>query len=186
VVFFALKISFSLRGGLLMDELVTVNQLLNIGNTITLNAEKNKEYNELIKEKVCDQYDIISIKKKLINLLDDFKSARYLYDFPVEESIKMTPPYELRESSHQRSGISQIEKAVERHLDKQIQTTEIYYSLIKVSNKLLGSEATYLTNTFFTHKSEEDIAELLNISKTYLQKIKKRWTDLKQYCEKDD
>ena len=84
-----------------------------------------------------------------------------------------------------------MEKAIERKVDKQLLMTDIYNSIIKVSYKLSNSEVIYLINTFLTHKSEESISEILGISKTYLQKIKKSclvkmWTDLQQYCETDD
>jgi hypothetical protein len=185
------KISFLLRGGFLMKELVTFNQLLNVSDAITLNAEKNESYNELLVERFCDNYDILLTKKKLLNLFDKFKSAKYLYNFPISDSIKMTPVYEMSESSHQRRNISQVENAVTRNLDKQILTTDIYYSILQVSEKLVSSEAIYFINTFLDHESEENIAEILNISKTYLQKIKKScivkmWVELGKYCNEDD
>lgn len=174
-----------------MDGIVTLNELINISDYIKSASETNEEYNELIDEKICDNYDITDIKNKLVELINKFKSARYLYEFPIGESIKVTPTYERDESFHQRNNVSQVEKAIERKVDKQLLTTDIYNSIIKVSYKLSNSEVIYLINTFLTHKSEEDIAELIGISKTYLQKIKKSclvkmWTDLKQYCETDD
>ena len=174
-----------------MDGIVTLNELINISDYIKSASSTNEEYNELIDEKICDQYDITDIKNKLVELINKFKSARYLYEFPIGESIKVTPTYERDESFHQRNNVSQVEKAIERKVDKQLLMTDIYNSIIKVSYKLSNSEVIYLINTFLTHKSEESISEILGISKTYLQKIKKSclvkmWTDLQQYCETDD
>ena len=174
-----------------MDHIVTLNELINISDYIKEVSDKNKQYNELIDEKICDRYDITDIKNQLIDLINRFKSARYLYEFPISNSIKITPTYERDESSHQRSNISKVEQAIEKQIDKQLLTTDIYNSIIKVSYKLIDAEVVYLINTFLTHKSEEDIAEIIGISKTYLQKIKKSclvkmWTDLRQYCEIDD
>lgn len=140
-----------------MNNVVTLNQLLNVGNAIQDNATKNEQYNELLDDYICKQYDIISNK----------------------------------ESFTQRSTTSQIENAVQRYIDKQMLTTDIYYSIMKVSYKLTNDEVVYLINTFLIHKSEEDIAEIIGISRTHLQKIKKScivkmWVDLKQYCEEND
>ena len=60
-----------------------------------------------------------------------------------------------------------------------------------LSLKLTSDEAIYLINTFLAHKSEDDIAEMIGVSKSYLQKIKKScivkmWIDLKKFCEEDD
>ncbi len=174
-----------------MDNIVTLNQLLNIGELISNNATANSKVNQLLDEYVCNQYDHSYIKQELLKLFATFKSARYLYDFPVEENIKMSPNYELREGFTQRSTTSQVENAITRYIDKQILTTDIYYSIIKASYKLTDAEVVYLQNTFLTHKSEEDISELVGISKTYLQKIKKScliklWVELEKYCIKDD
>lgn len=167
-----------------MNNVVTLNQLLNVGNAIQDNATKNEQYNELLDDYICKQYDIVSNKEKLEKLFSSFKSARYLYDFPLEESVSISPSYEYKESFTQRSTTSQIENAVQRYIDKQMLTTDIYYSIMKVSYKLTNDEVVYLINTFLIHKSEEDIAEIIGISRTHLQKIKKScivkmWVDLK-------
>lgn len=174
-----------------MEGIVTLNQLLDISNAITLNAQKHIEYNQLLDESICNSYDILENKKKLQELFAKFKSARYLYDFPIENNIRTTPVYEERIGFSQRTATSQVENAVVKHLDEMIYTTDIYNSLMKASYKLTGDEVIYLINTFLIHKSEDDIAELIGISKTYLQKIKKScivkmWVDLKKYCSEDD
>lgn len=173
-----------------MNNVVTLNQLLNVSSTIQDNASKNAEYNELLDNYVCMQYDILSDKEKLDKLFSSFKSARYLYDFPLEEQVSITPSYEYKESFTQRSITSQVENAVQRYVDMQILTTDIYYSIMKVSYKLTNDEVIYLINTFLAHKSEEDIAEIIGISRTYLQRIKKScivkmWVELKKYCEEE-
>ncbi len=173
------------------NNIVTLNQLLNVSETIKENADLNNKVNQLIEECLFNRYDTINIKDKLLKLFADFKSARYLYDFPVEENISISPTYEVHASSSQRSTASQVENAVSRYLDKKIYTTDVYNSLIKVSYKLTDDEAVYMTNTFFTHIAEERIAEIIGISKTYLQKIKKScliklWVELEKYCSEDD
>ncbi len=173
-----------------MDYIVTLEQLLNVGDTIVNNANSNSKINQLLDEYICNQYDCITIKSKLLKLFATFKSARYLYEFPEDDNIKITPTYELREGFTQRSTTSKIENAVSKYIDKQIFTTDIYLSIIKTSYKLTSAEVIYLNNTFLIHVSEERIAEIIGISKTYLQKIKKSclvklWVELEKYCQDD-
>lgn len=174
-----------------MDNIVTLNQLLNISDTITSNSKEHENYNQLLDECICDCYDVLENKKKLLSLFARFKSARYLYDFPVEDNIRISSNYEERIGFTQRQTTSQVENAISKYIDKQLLTTDIYNSIMKISYKLTGDEVIYLINTFLTHKSEDTISEIIGISKTYLQKIKKScivkmWADLWQYCEEDD
>lgn len=180
-----------MKGEYLMDYIVTLNELLNINNTIQDNALTKKGCNQLIDEVVCDRYDTLLQKKKLQVLFSKFKSARYLYDFPIEHNIKISSNAEVNLSQSQKNNKSLIENAIMHYVDKQILTTNVYNSIIKLSFKLTESEVIYLINTFLAHSSEEDIADLIGISKTYLQKIKKScivkmWVDLHQYCDEDD
>ena len=170
---------------------MTLNQLLDVGKTVTTNATIQNDCNQLIDEYICNKYKILDYKKILCELFSKFKSAKYLYNFPVEENIKTTPTYEKRLGFVQRSITSQVDCQVEQYIDKLLFTTEIYNTLIKVSYKLTIDEAIYLVNTFLSHKSEEDIAEIIGVSKTYLQKIKKScivkmWTDFSAFCEIDN
>jgi len=174
-----------------MFDIVTQSELLNISNSIEDNAKIYKDGNQILDEVICKQYDVIRIKEKLKKLFEDFKSAKYLYDFPLEERIKISADYEYKVGSSQRSNASKVENAVLRETDKLIYTTDVYNSIINLSYKLTGYEAIYLINTFLRHKSEEEIATIIEMSKTYLQKIKKScivkmWINLKQYCDEDD
>ena len=174
-----------------MDFIVTYEDLLNVSSSIIQNADKYCNTNQLLDDFICNQYNILENRKKLLTLFSKFNSAKYLYHFPPAENIKVSNNYDINESSFQRSAISQVENAVERYVDKQILTTKIYQSLLVVSSKLTNDEATYLINTFMAHKSEDDIADIIGISKTYLQKVKKScivkmWVELEQYCEKND
>lgn len=175
-----------------MNHIVTLDQLLNISKNISNNVEQNKIYNILLDENICNNYDIIEIKKKLQSLFTSFKSARYLYEFPVECSISISANYEEKLGSFtQRNNISKIEQAIQKYTDKQLHTTNVYNTIMILSLKLTGDESIYLINTFLAHKSEDDIAEMIGVSKSYLQKIKKScivkmWIDLKKYCEEDD
>ena len=169
--------------------IVTLNELVNIAETINDNVQKNYEKNQLLPDAFFDQYDILEEKRQLECLFSKFKASKYLYDFPAEDSISYNSSYELREGFTQKSTASKVENAVERYFDKKILTTDIYNSILKLSNKLTISESIYFINTFINHISEEKIADIIGISKTYLQKIKKSciikmWVDLQIYCDK--
>ena len=169
--------------------IVTLNELNNIVETINDIIQKNCEKNELLSETLFNQYDIIEEKEKLKFLFAKFNASKYLYDFPVEDSITYNSSYGLQERFTQRLTVSKVENAVERDLDKKILATDIYNKILKLSYKLTVSEGDYLINTFIHHISEEKIAEIIGISKTYLQKIKKSciikmWVDLQIYCDK--
>ena len=175
-----------------MNGIVTLDQLLNISKNISNYVEQNKVYNILLDENICNNYNIIEIKKKLQSLFTSFKSARYLYEFPVECSISISANYDEKLGGFtQRNNVSKIEQAIQKYTDKQLHTTNVYNTIMILSLKLTGDEAIYLINTFLAHKSEDDIAEIIGVSKSYLQKIKKScivkmWIDLKKYCEEDD
>ncbi len=171
-----------------MIEIVTFEQLLNIKEEIQENAHSNEQNNQLLNDSVCDNFNTIKYKKNLLSLFETFKNAKYLYSFP--NSYKITFNYNNTKVNSSRKS-SQVEKTIEKMIDKQLITTKIYYSIIALSYKLTGKETIYLINTFLDHKSEEEIAYLAGISKTYLQKIKKScivkmWTDLKEFCKEDN
>ena len=173
-----------------MEQIVTFEQLVNICDAIKENVKIKSNQNELLSEEILNYYDILNERKKLLKLFENFKSARYLYKFPISDTIRINPIYESKEICFQKSSKSQIENAVEKYVDKQILTTEIYNSILNVSNRLTNSECVYLINTFLQHRSEESIAEIIGISKTYLQRIKKScivkmWIELGKYCESD-
>ena len=131
-----------------MNGIVTLDQLLNISKSISNYVEQNKIYNILLDENICNNYDIIEIKKKLQSLFTSFKSARYLYEFPVECSISISANYEEKLGSFtQRNNVSKIEQAIQKYTDKQLHTTNIYNTIMILSLKLTGDEAIYLINT---------------------------------------
>ena len=66
-----------------MNGIVTLDQLLNISKNISNYVEQNKVYNILLDENICNNYNIIEIKKKLQSLFTSFKSARYLSEFSI-------------------------------------------------------------------------------------------------------
>lgn len=171
-----------------MKGIVTLEELLNVEETLN-NIVKDYDYkNDYIDEEICNQYNTLSIKASLTKLFNHFKSARYLYDFSIDEKINITSNYEIKVEQFQQSCKSADEYKVDNNIDKKILTTNIYYSLKSLCKNITGDEFIYLMGTFFKKQTEEDIADLIGISKTYLQKVKKScliksWTFLNKYCK---
>lgn len=170
------------------NSIVTLKELQDIEILISKNTDEHQKYNALIDDEVIKNYDVIAIKKELTKLFNIFKAAKYLYKFPVEENISINNHFNETGIFSKNKTTSYVEDTVAKYIDNQLYTTKLYHSIIDCSSKFTGDEAIYFLNTFINHISEEDIAEIIGISKTYLQKIKKSciikiWVDLKQYCK---
>lgn len=173
-----------------MNNTITLDKLLSIDSDLLDITRKYENQNYLLNDLDCSAYDLNKIKIQLKNLFLKFKNAKYLNKFPIENNVSLTPTYDVKISSSQRSTISQVDKAVMNYLDKQIWVSEVYDSLLILASKLTKSEAVYLIYTFLSYKSEEIIAEKLGICKTSLQRVKKSclvkmYVELENYIEND-
>lgn len=109
----------------------------------------------------------------------------------TEDYLKLTPNYSPRPEAFLRNiNESNVEKVIQKKYDKLIDATSMYYSIMKLGYKFTNSEKVYFINTFLRSKpmSEDKISDLLNISRTYLQKIKascivKSWIELEKYVK---
>ena len=169
-----------------MDSIVTLEQLLSLEDTLNSIVKEYDIRNDYIDEEICNQYDILEIKGSLSKILKRFKSARYLYDFSIDERISITPNYETKINQFQQTKDNINFIKVDNNIDARIETTNIYYALTMLCKNVTGDEFNYFMGTFFQRKSEDEIAYLIGISKTYLQKIKKSalvkaWTFLQKF-----
>lgn len=169
-------------------DIVTLDQILNISNTIRNIASKSN-VKVLLNDYDCRNYNIVECKKKLMFIFNDIRKAKYLYNFP-EESIRITSNITERGASFQKSASSPVEKIIDRYIDDLFRLTDLYNVIIKTSHKLTNDESVYLINTFLENSYEEEIAEIIGISKTSLQKIKKScivklWVGLRNFVEED-
>ena len=141
-----------------MNGIVTLDQLLNISKNISNYVEQNKVYNILLDENICNNYNIIEIKKKLQSLFTSFKSARYLYEFPVECSISISANYDEKLGGFtQRNNVSKIEQAIQKYTDKQLHTTNVYNTIMILSLKLTGDESILDLCQVFRHDFLKDV-----------------------------
>ena len=167
-----------------MNSILTLDKLLDLPKEILQTSEKYNEYSNLLGKNTYKQYDFIQIKKDVNEKFNRFKDAKYLYKFPIENLIKTTPLYELKENSHTKSVNSQVESIVTKQVDEQIWVERFYDILLSTSAKLTMEEAIYLVDSFFANKSLEVIAERLQVCMQTIQNIKKSclvkvWIELK-------
>lgn len=132
--------------------------------TQILNTQK--EYTNLLSEEIINTYYYSDLRKDLNKCFIRFNDLKYLCDFtPSSNSFnEKVKSYTINDT---------IGKFVEKRIDNNFWAYEFYNSVLTLSEKLTKTEVFYLTETFFTNNTEENISEKLNISRTHLQKIKK-------------
>lgn len=173
-----------------MTEIISLDKLFSMPNEILNITKKNENLNDLLAIQDYQNYDVIQIKQKLQLLFKKFQAAKYLNKFPIEAIKNSSFVYDVCNAQKQNTKTSHIENAVQNHTDKEIWVTLFYNNIMILANKLTKEEAVYFINTFLLHKTEEKIAESLEICKTSLQKIKKSclvkvWIELKDFLEEN-
>lgn len=173
-----------------MDLKLTLDMIYDLPSKVIDISEQNEEFVGMISEKICNEYDITDIKNKLSQMFSKFNGVKFYYNIPLTESIKLTNSLEIREGSSQRSTISKAEQAVTRKIDSMIWASQFYDSIISLSRGLTKNEAIYLSYGLIACKSNEYIAEILNVSTKTVQPIKKSclvktWVALETLYEED-
>lgn len=173
-----------------MDLNLTLNMIYELPMKVINISELNAEFVGMISESICNEYNITEIKTKLSRMFSKFNGVKFYYNVPLNESIKLTTSYDLKEGVSQRSVISKEELAVTKKIDSMIWASEFYESIINLSKGLTKSEAIYLSYGLIACKSNEYIAEILNVSTKTVQPIKKScliktWTALETLYEED-
>lgn len=172
-----------------MDLKLTLDMIYELPSKV-LNISGENEFVGMISEKSCNEYDLTDIKTKLTKMFSKFNGVKFYYNIPISESIKLTSTWEKREGSCQRSSLSKSEQAVMNKIDSMIWASEFYDSIISLSKGLTISEAKYLCYGLIACKSNEYIAEILEVSTKTIQPIKKSclvkaWLALETLYEED-
>lgn len=173
-----------------MDFTLNLNMILDLPNKIMNISAEYDEYSELLRKKVCESYDLKELRENVERKFNRFKDTKYLCKFPIEPTIKITPTYELKEEQKSNSPISKVEQTIMNQIDNQIWIQDFYNAMLTVAIKLTKQEATYLVDSFFKNKSEDFIAEKLQVCKMTLQNIKKSclikiWIEIRTLNEDD-
>lgn len=167
-----------------MNNALSFDKILDLPNEMLRTAEKYNDYAELLRKKVYQEYDSKTLKDDIMKKIDKYKDTKYLYNYSVESLIKITPKYELKESTTSNTSSSVVENIVTRSVDQHLWIECFYETMLVVAAKLTTQEAIYLVDSFFGNKSEDFIAEKLMVCKMTLQNIKKSclvktWIELK-------
>ncbi len=147
-------------------------------------SRKNENQNILLAADICIRYDVVAYRKKIMRLFRRLLEKRYL---SPEENIKVTSNYQ--ENSHRNTPIhSAVEISVDSYIDSMLYENDVCQTLLVLATKFTFEEGIYFVYTFSLRKSEDDISNILKMSRTTLQKIKKScivksWFELKKYCE---
>jgi len=181
-----------LEGGKnLMESELTLNMICDLPKSVISISKEHCDFVCQIPERVCNEHDIASIKPKLYRMFTKFNNVKFFYKVKSEDLVKVTPSYELREWSCQRSNISNQEIIVTRKVDNMIWAKKFYDTIITLSKGLTEREAIYLSYGIMGRKSNEFVAEILKIGTRSVQPIKKScivktWMALETLYEDDE
>ena len=169
-----------------MNDIITLNMLLELPNEILKKSAAYAEYTTLLRKEVFDKYDVKTLKKTINNQFNKLKDIKYSYNY-YEETLSTVNNsiYEIVVDKAKYQD-SKIEKLVNSTIDKQFWATKFYCTVLRIASKLTHKEAKYLVMTFFSELSEEEISTHLQISRNTLQNIKKSclvktWFELKNF-----
>ena len=137
---------------------------------IMLDKSKNVKYIQLLSENTIDDYYYSNLRKDLEVIFNKFKDSKYLIHYQHDYNLKSNP-FEVNRNTNRIND--KVGNYIEKKLDLSIWSKDLYNILINLSEELTIKETIYLTSTFFDNKTEEEIEELMDISRKMLYKIKK-------------
>ena len=137
---------------------------------IMLDKSKNVKYIQLLSENTIDDYYYSNLRKDLEVIFNKFKDSKYLILYQNDYNLKSNP-FEVNRNTNRIND--KVGNYIEKKLDLSIWSKDLYNILINLSEELTIKETIYLTSTFFDNKTEEEIEELMDISRKMLYKIKK-------------
>lgn len=137
---------------------------------IMLDKSKNVKYIQLLSENTIDDYYYSNLRKDLEVIFNKFKDSKYLIHYQNDYNLKSNPLEVNRNTNRINDKVGNY---IEKKLDLSIWSKDLYNILINLSEELTIKETIYLTSTFFDNKTEEEIEELMDISRKMLYKIKK-------------
>lgn len=154
----------------LVKENLTLEMLLELPDKI-INMSNNS-YISLLEKETYDYYYYSGLRNDLLKIFNRFNDIKYSLSYD-NHGFNVTGNYEFTENQKQLNNFDSVSNYVEKRLGLENYALKVYKKIINLSRKLTNSEAIYFVNTFFAKKSEEYTSERLEISRTYLQKIKK-------------
>lgn len=129
---------------------------------IMLDKSKNVKYIQLLSENTIDDYYYSNLRKDLEVIFNKFKDSKYLIHYQNDYNLKSNP-FEINRNTNRIND--KVGNYIEKKLDLSIWSKDLYNILINLSEELTIKETIYLTSTFFDNKTEEEIEELMDISR---------------------
>ena len=173
-----------------MELYLTFNKLVELPDRI---LEQTKEYGDIIdylSPMEMSHYDYKDALDTITYLVSKFKDAKFKYNFPVENSIKINASIGI--NINRKNLSDKVGDIVASRIDNQLWVKQLYCALLEAAPKLNRKEAIYFVNSFFKNISEENIAEILNMSRLTLRnKVKKSciiklWIELEPLFKLED
>lgn len=166
-----------------MKNELNINMLLELPSTILKKSEDDiNKFVGLLSDNVCNIYYYKNLKSDLKSYFDKFNDMKYIYNISKEYGINLVSNYEIREEKRLIKVNDKVSNFVEKELDKEEFTREVYEKSLSLASKLTYKEAIYFVESFFSNKSDDYISEEIGISRTGLQKIRKSCL-VKMYLE---
>lgn len=174
-----------------MENELTLKMICELPKSIISISKENCDFVCRIPEKVCNKHNIASIKPKVYRMFTKFNNVKFFYKVKLEDLVNVTPSYELKEWSCQRSNLSEQERLVAKKVDNMIWAVKFYDALVTLSKGLTVQEAVYLSYGIMGRNSNEYVAEVLKIAPRTIQPIKKScfvktWLALEALYEDDE
>jgi len=160
----------SFRGNYMVDKL-TMQEYAELPDII-LDNSKNVKYIQLLSEKTVKYYYYSNLKKDLMIEFNKFKDSKHIIALSNDFSLKSSMG-NLNYSNTSPSKNDKVGNFIQKKIDLNIWSRDIYGILVNLSKELTFNEALYLVATFFEDKTEENICELLGICIKSLYKIKR-------------
>ena len=155
-----------------MGSTLTFDEILDLPKKILNVSLEYDAYSDLLSEDMILMYYYKDLKSDLNVYFDRFKAIKYSYHFASDYCPIPTPtPSFYHSSGFQKTD--PVGKYVTAKIDDSIWLKQFYSHILNLASKLTLSEATYLVDTFFAHRSEESISEEIGVCRATLQKIKR-------------
>lgn len=126
--------------------------------------------NCLLDKDLIDEYDIELTKNEVKKLINKYQKLKYKYiNIP---SPKITTNYEIKYECFTPCYKNNSYNVVDLKLDTEIEIKQFYSLILEAINQMNKKERIFFYEKLMNKKSEDYVAELLNISRKGLQPIK--------------
>ncbi len=166
-----------------MDDTFNYQILSDLPSEVIKVAKEN-EFLALLNDSLISKYYYVELKNDLKKLFSKFKDLKYLCRIDETYSLQSN---QLRIDKVGKTPLNpnKLLNIVGKKIDDEQFIKTMYHCILNISTKLTYQEAMYFIQCFFCDTTEESISEILSISRTKLQKIKKSCL-VKIYLEVDD